>query len=62
MLEAPLAAAWTAGCYKAMLLSGRKEETGAPAFYESMGFRRGTKTGFEARPPTPPEPTDSNAA
>lgn len=51
VLDAALAAAWAAGCYKAMLLSGRKEETGAPAFYESAGFRRGIKAGFEARPP-----------
>ena len=50
VLEAALAAAWAAGCYKAMLLSGRKDETGVPAFYESVGFRRGIKAGYEARP------------
>jgi GNAT superfamily N-acetyltransferase len=34
------------GCYKVMLLSGRKE---AIPFYEKSGFERGSKTGFIAR-------------
>jgi GNAT superfamily N-acetyltransferase len=33
------------GCYKVMLLTGRKDE-GVFAFYESAGFDRSTKTGF----------------
>jgi len=53
VLDAALSRAWNAGCYKAMLLSGRKEESGVPAFYERLGFRRGVKTGFEARPASP---------
>ena len=53
VLEAALLRAWDAGCYKAMLLSGRTEESGVPAFYKRLGFRRGVKTGFEARPSSP---------
>ena len=50
VLDAALSQAWAAGCYKAMLLSGREEESGVPAFYERLGFRRGVKARFEARP------------
>jgi len=50
ILNAALSQAWAAGCYKVMLLSGREGESGVPAFYERLGFRRGVKTGFEARP------------
>ena len=53
VLEAALSRAWEAGCYKAMLLSGRSEDSGVPAFYERLGFRRGVKTGFEVRPSSP---------
>ena len=49
VLEAALAAAWASGCYKAMLLTGSKEEA-TFRFYESAGFRRGEKTGLIARP------------
>lgn len=33
------------GCYKVMLLSGRKDEN-VLGFYERAGFERGVKTGF----------------
>lgn len=58
VLEAALSRAWEAGCYKAMLLSGRPDASGVPTFYERLGFRRGVKTGFEARPglPSPARP------
>ena len=49
VMQAALSEAWAAGCYKVMLLSGRAEESGVPAFYERLGFRRGVKAGFEVR-------------
>ena len=50
VLDAALSQAWAVGCYKVMLLSGRTEKSGVPAFYERLGFRRRVKAGFEARP------------
>lgn len=47
VLEAAVAAAWAAGCYKVMLLAGSK----SPAilrFYKSAGFSQ-SKTGFQIR-------------
>ena len=47
VLKAAVAAAWEAGCYKAMLLAGSK----APEimrFYEGAGFAQ-SKTGFQIR-------------
>jgi GNAT superfamily N-acetyltransferase len=42
--------AWSAGCYKVMLLTGRKEPEVA-ALYEKAGFKQGLKAGFLALPP-----------
>ncbi|KQV28494.1 acetyltransferase [Rhizobium sp. Root1203] len=42
-------AAWDAGCYKVMLLTGSKEPS-TLRFYESCGFLR-DKTGFQIRRP-----------
>jgi GNAT superfamily N-acetyltransferase len=47
ILQAAVAAAWAAGCYKVMLLAGSR----SPAilrFYESAGFSQ-SKTGFQIR-------------
>lgn len=44
-----LAHAWGVGCYKVMLLTGRKEE-GIAEFYQSVGFNGTEKKGFVARP------------
>lgn len=49
ILEAALQAAWSRGCYKVMLLTGRKEEH-VFRFYEQAGFKRRVKTGFVAYP------------
>lgn len=49
LLRHTLALAWEAGCYKAMLLTGRKQEE-VLRFYEHAGFKRGEKTGFVAHP------------
>jgi hypothetical protein len=49
VLRAALNLAWSAGCYKVMLMTGsRKEET--LRFYERTGFVSGAKTAFVARP------------
>lgn len=40
-------AAWEAGCYKAMLLTGR-QDPGVHRFYEACGFVQ-NKTGFQIR-------------
>ena len=50
LLEAAKARAWAAGCYKAMLLTGRKTET-VLNFYESAGFDRHAKQAFYAAAP-----------
>lgn len=49
MLRYTLDLAWKVGCYKAMLLTGRKQEE-VLRFYEQAGFKRGEKTGFVAHP------------
>lgn len=43
--------AWQHGCYKVMLLTGRKDEA-TLNFYESAGFDRHTKQAFYAAAPT----------
>lgn len=53
VLQAALAEAWAAGCYKVMLSTGSKREE-TLRFYEQAGFKRGVKTGFVAHPATPP--------
>lgn len=42
--------AWRQGCYKVMLLTGRKDEA-TLRFYEKAGFFSGVKTGFVAMRP-----------
>jgi GNAT superfamily N-acetyltransferase len=41
--------AWEQGCYKVMLLTGRKDPA-VLRFYERAGFQGGVKTGFVAVP------------
>lgn len=41
--------AWSAGCYKVMLLTERKDEA-TFRFYESVGFNRHEKQAFIAEP------------
>lgn len=50
MMSHAIDAAWDAGCYKVMLMTGRKRD-GPIAFYESLGFRADSKTGMEIRRP-----------
>lgn len=47
LLDAATDAAWEAGCYKLMLLTGMSD-AGTLGFYESAGFAQ-TKTGFQKR-------------
>jgi GNAT superfamily N-acetyltransferase len=49
VLKAALEYAWEKNCYKAMLLTGRKNE-GIFRFYESAGFDRHAKQAFLAKP------------
>ncbi len=51
LLHEALAFAWDRGCYKVMLLTGRKDEA-TLRFYEQAGFSREGKTGFIAKAPT----------
>ena len=47
LLQAAVAAAWQADCYKVMLLTGSKEPS-TLAFYATAGFEQ-SKTGFQMR-------------
>jgi GNAT superfamily N-acetyltransferase len=49
ILRKALTIAWSANCYKVMLLTGRKDEA-TLRFYESAGFDRHGKQAFVARP------------
>jgi ribosomal protein S18 acetylase RimI-like enzyme len=49
LLSAALADAWTAQCYKVMLLTGRKDEA-TFRFYEAAGFDQNAKQAFVAKP------------
>ena len=50
VLQHALQQAWARGCYKAMLMTGRKDEA-IMRFYEDAGFDRHDKQAFVARPP-----------
>ena len=47
ILRAAVAAAWEAGCYKVMLMTGSKQPS-TLKFYENAGFEQ-SKTGFQIR-------------
>lgn len=49
LLAHALARAWSQGCYKVMLLTGRKDEA-TLRFYEGAGFDRHGKQAFVAKP------------
>ena len=49
VLKEALASSWLAGCYKVMLLTGRKDRA-TVQFYESAGFDGQEKLAFIARP------------
>lgn len=50
LLRHAQALAWQHGCYKLMLLTGRKDDA-TLRFYESAGFDRHTKQGFYSSAP-----------
>ena len=50
VLNAALELAWAKGCYKVMLLTGRKDPE-VVRFYEKAGFEAGVKNGFVATLP-----------
>ena len=49
VLREALTSSWTAGCYKVMLLTGRKDKA-TVHFYESAGFDGHEKLAFIAKP------------
>jgi GNAT superfamily N-acetyltransferase len=49
IMEGTLHAAWSAGCYKVMLMTGSREP-GTHAFYKANGFLADVKTAYIARP------------
>ena len=49
IMDGTLRAAWDAGCYKAMLLTGSRQAA-THAFYQACGFSPDAKTGYLARP------------
>ena len=51
VLRHALDVSWRAGCYKVMLLTGRKDPA-VHRFYQKAGFEGGEKAGYVARPVT----------
>ena len=51
LIISTLAAAWEAGCYKAMLMTGSRNPA-THAFYKACGFSPDEKTAYVARPNT----------
>jgi GNAT superfamily N-acetyltransferase len=49
IMASTLGAAWAAGCYKAMLMTGSRSP-GTHAFYRACGFSPDAKTAYLARP------------
>jgi len=49
IMAGTLRAAWDAGCYKAMLMTGSRDPA-THAFYQACGFSPGAKTAYLARP------------
>jgi GNAT superfamily N-acetyltransferase len=49
LMEGTLLAAWDAGCYKAMLMTGSRNPA-THAFYTACGFLSDAKTAYLARP------------
>ncbi len=49
IIGATLRAAWEAGCYKAMLMTGSRKPA-THAFYRACGFSPDAKTAYLARP------------
>lgn len=50
VMDGTLRAAWDAGCYKAMLMTGSRRPA-THAFYRACGFSPDAKTAYLARPP-----------
>jgi predicted GNAT family N-acyltransferase len=49
IMDGTLKAAWAAGCYKAMLMTG-SQRPATHSFYRACGFSADAKTGYVARP------------
>ena len=59
ILQQALHLAWQRGCYKVMLMTGRKQPE-VLSFYESAGFEAGSKTAFVAHRPYEDSPSANN--
>ncbi|MFG1916648.1 GNAT family N-acetyltransferase [Micromonospora sp. NPDC048898] len=53
IMAGTLQAAWDAGCYKAMLMTGSRDPA-THGFYRACGFSADVKTAYLARPSPPP--------
>jgi GNAT superfamily N-acetyltransferase len=49
IMAATLRAAWEAGCYKAMLMTGSRNPA-THGFYQALGFSADAKTAYVAHP------------
>lgn len=57
IMAGTLQAAWDAGCYKAMLMTGSRKPA-THAFYRACGFSADAKTAYVARPASTDHPED----
>ncbi|MEU5781414.1 GNAT family N-acetyltransferase [Micromonospora lupini] len=60
IMAGTLRAAWDAGCYKAMLMTGSRDPA-THGFYRACGFSADVKTAYLARPTSAPRSTTQDS-